>query len=462
MHRQCIIVLLIFILFLTACSNDSDTSQRNIIIDDAQILTDKGDLLDSYRDYNGQLLKDYQIDLRVITTESEEMINAFANRAFTMFEQEESTQSGRAILLVINTRQDMARLEISMALEPIYTDAFTSFIEGQHMVHFFRDNRLAEGIFATTERMYTRAQEASEGKEFMADMPNRSLGGGAKAKADIGKKELNVKSRQTVAASSDDTPERVLQKYIQSRRDHNDNPDLDIYTDETKAFFNNWTVTPVQMDNEVRFFSKCSEPETLISESHDFAVILFPLSQRKCSPYFLKKEASSWKLDFATMSKLIRFNHKMEWHLILEWKENLKKQEHAYLTQQGLVPDHVRSLLAPYLFAFVDFIYDANGYAFDTWGKAVFGVRFQEYYDDKKQYEGTFISGLHSRGAGLKSGLRKWDQILELAGKTIKKGDLDFISQSMRGKKSGEKLQIKIARWVDEDRITEEIVMTAP
>ena len=55
-----------------------------------------------------------------------------------------------------------------MALEPIYTDAFTFSIEHQHMLHFFRDNRnrIAEGVFATTERMYTRAREAAAGKEF--------------------------------------------------------------------------------------------------------------------------------------------------------------------------------------------------------------------------------------------------------------------------------------------------------
>ncbi len=461
MQRQSIAILFVFILFMSACSNDNDSSQRKIIIDNAHVLTDKGALMESYREYNEQLLKDYQLDFRVITTESEEMINVFANRAFTMFEQEKSTQSGRALLLVINTRQDLARLEVSMALEPIYTDAFTSFIERQHMVHFFRDNRLAEGIFATTERMYTRAQEAAQGKEFMANMPSQSLGGGAKINADIGKKELNIKSKQTITASPADTPDRVLQKYIQSRRDHNDNPNLDIFTDETKTFFRNWTVTPVQMDNEVRFFSKCSDPQTLFSDDRNFAVILYPLTQSKCSPYFFKKEQESWKLDFATMTKLIRFNHQMEWHLILEWKDNMKKQEHARLTQTGLLPAKVKSLLDPYLFAFVDYIYDVNGYAFDTWGKSVFHISFNEYFDEGR-YQGTFIQGLHSRGAGIKSGLRKWDQILEVEGKTIGKGDLDFISQTMLGKKSGEELTIRVARRSDDDIISKEIVMVAP
>jgi len=146
----------------------------------------------AYKEYNDQLLKDYRIDLRVITTNSNDDINTFANKAFGVFKKEKTTQSGRALLLVINAKHNLVRLEVSMALEPIYTDAFVSFIERQHMVRFFRDNRLDEGIFATTETMYSRARKAAEGKEFMTDMPSESIGGGAKRSADIGEKKLNV------------------------------------------------------------------------------------------------------------------------------------------------------------------------------------------------------------------------------------------------------------------------------
>jgi uncharacterized protein len=446
---------------MAGCSTGNDISQRKIIIDDAHILTGHNELMASYREYNEQLLKDYQLDFRVITTESDQDINAFANNAFRMFEQENETKTGRALLLVINTRQDLARLEVSMALEPVYTDAFTFFIEHRHMVHFFRDNRIAEGIFATTERMYTRAREAAAGEEFMADMPSQSLGGGAKVTADIGRKELNIQSKQNISVSSADTPEDVLQKYIQSRRDHNNNPDLNIFTTATIAFFRDWTVTPVQMANEVRFFTQCYDPQTLFSDDQDFAIILYPIQQRKCSPYFFKKEAGYWKLDFASMNKIIRFNHEMKWHLILEWHENMGKQKYAKLTQKDLLPSGVKTLLAPYLFAFADYTYDTNGYPYDYWQGSVFHISFNEY-SNNGSYEGTFINDLHSRGAGIKSGLRKWDQIIEVAGKPITKGDLDFISQSMRETKSGENLTIRITRKNNDTVITKEIVLVAP
>ncbi len=366
MQRNLTGLLIVLTLLMTGCISNTDNRPRKIIIDDARILTEDNALMNSYREYNEQLFKDYQVDFRVITTESDEEINGFANRAFTLFEQEKNTATGRALLLVINTRLDLARLEVSMALEPVYTDAFIAFIEHRHMVHFFRDNRMAEGIFATTERMYSRAREAAAGKEFMADMPTQSLGGGAKITADIGRQELNQQSKENVFASPDESPGDVLEKYIQSRRDHNNNPNLDIFSSATRTFFQKWTVTPIQMDNEVRFFSRCYEPQTLFSNAQDFAVILYPIAQRKCSPYFFKKEEGSWKLDFANMNKIIRFNHEMKWHLILKWHKNMGKQKYAQLTQEGLLPSEVKTLLTPYLFAFSKYTYDTNGYAYDT------------------------------------------------------------------------------------------------
>ena len=461
MHHNLIKILFLSTLLMAGCSGSNDTGERKIIIDDAHILAGRNELMESYREYNEQLFKDYQVDFRIITTESDEEINGFANKAFTLFEQENDTAAGRALLLVINTRQDLARLEVSMALEPVYTDAFVSFIERRHMVLFFRDKRMAEGIFATTESMYSRAREAAAGNEFMADMPSRSMGGGAKVTADIGRKELNSQSKQNISASPDESPGDVLEKYIQSRRNHNNNPDLDIFTSETNDFFQNWTVTSVQMDNEVRFFSQCHDPQTLFSDDQNFAVILYPITQRKCSPYFFKRERDSWRLDFASMNKIVRFNHEMKWHLILKWQENMGEQKYAKLTQRDLLPAEVKTLLTPYLFAFVDYTYDTNGFAYDYWQGSVFFISFNEYSTDGR-YGGTFINDLHSRGTGIKSGLKKWDQIIAVGGKTIQQGDLDFISQSMREKKSGESLTIKVARKSNGTLITKEIILTAP
>ena len=57
---------------------------------------------------------------------------------------------------------------------------------------------------------------------------------------------------------------------------------------------------------------------------------------------------------------------------------------------------------------------------------------------------------------------RRDHKIIEVEGKTIEKGDLDVISQTMREKKSGDKLRIKVTRKSNNTLITKEIILTAP
>ena len=116
MLRRPVAILLLFVLLLAGCSSQPE-SRRQIIIDDAHILTGNADLLASYEKYNQQLRNDFQIDFRVVTTTSDEDIDLFANRAFGVFTGETAGgKAGRALLLVINAKQDLARLEVSMAL----------------------------------------------------------------------------------------------------------------------------------------------------------------------------------------------------------------------------------------------------------------------------------------------------------------------------------------------------------
>ena len=59
--------------------------------------------------------------------------------------------------------------------------------------------------------------------------------------------------------------------------------------------------------------------------------------------------------------------------------------------------------------------------------------------------------------------LKIWDQIIEVEGEIIQQGNLDFISETMRAKKSGEKLTSRVTRKDDDgNSITKEIILVAP
>jgi len=323
-----------------------------IIIDDAYVLYDNEKLMKQYREFNDYLLKTYDIDFRVITVSNEEDIDLYANKSFSKLQKKSRSMSGKALLLVINTLQDKVRLEVSQALEPVYTDAFVSYIERKGFVPYFRDYKIADGVYMATELVKDRAVEASEGKEWMPPMESKSIGGGAKTKSYIGIADPNAKKGDNVVAMNTDDPKTVLQKYIKALKAHNKNPNLDIYTDATKAFFAKWTVTDINQDHEVENISKCLNLHETLYDMYDTHAVLAvrPYDKhRTCSPYFFKKEQGKWKLDIATMAQTLRFNQPMQWHFDMQKR----------LQGEGIY----------YAYAFDGYTFDDNGYPFPPKGK---------------------------------------------------------------------------------------------
>ena len=334
MWRATILSALLLLTMTTGCGDNTpkeDTpigaamSEKKILIDDAAILGDDPKFVKAFHDYNEALLKDFDIDFRVVTTISEKDIDRFANGKFAELQKESRSRSGKALLLVINPVQDRVRLEVSQALEPVYTDALVSYVERKGMVPYFRDDKVADGAFMMMELIRDRAYEAREGKEFIPPMESRSIGGGAKTEAKIGQKDPDAKKGAQVEAREGEDPKGVMQRYIQALKSHNTNPRLDIYTDATKRFFEKWTVTEINQDHEVHNLAPCLDRQEILYDSDRTHAVLAvrPYDKyRKCSPYFFKKEDGRWKLDIASMAQMLRFNKDMLWHF--DTKKRLK------------------------------------------------------------------------------------------------------------------------------------------
>ncbi len=329
------ILLSVLILFFVGCDSKNEATEKqnsieNIIIDNAYVVSNNDKIMEQYRDFNQHLLDDFDIDFRTITISDDNDIDLFANREFKRLQKESRSHSGKAILMVINTLQDKVRLEVSMALEPVYTDAFISYIERKGFVPYFRNNTIADAIYMAAELISDRAYDATEGKEFMPPMQSKSIGAGAKTQARIGQNNLHEKRGNNVASSSSDTPMDVLKKYLASLKAHNTNPNLDIYTDATKAFFSQHTVTEANQNNEIRFLTPCMDSKKVKYAGDGVHAVLMndPINQRKCTPHFFKKEQGEWKLDIAAMAQVLRFNAPMDWHF--DKKERLKGEAKFY------------------------------------------------------------------------------------------------------------------------------------
>lgn len=317
--------------------------RRDMVFDEAGLMApEQADYVAQYHKF---LLDDYDIDYRVVTlggvrksyTESD--INYVTHQQFKELEAGSKSKTGRALLLVIDVTGNLVRMETSAALEGVYTDAFVAYIQQNQMVHFFRTNRVADGILATTEMIYTRAQEAAEGLEFdPRQLKAFSTGGGAKTGALLGAGPAEKSTTPLgVVDVSGATPKDIVKAYLDAMAQRNSNPGLPIYTQATRQMLAGWTVTPAQMDNIVRAYQKCSPPQEFIDGQYGLSVLRYPAAERQCNPWFLTLENGEWKLDLTMMQTAIRFNHRNEWHFSNGWP-------------------------GPYAFAFQDWRFDSHGF----------------------------------------------------------------------------------------------------
>jgi len=113
-----------------------------------------------------------------------------------------------------------------------------------------------------------------------------------------------------------ETPKETLSLYLGAMREHNTNPDLPIYTEQSKQMLKAWKVTPSQMDNMVRSYSSCTPDEAKFDSSYLYAVIRYPINQKQCSPWFFQKVGDVWKLDLTMMQKAVLFDNKNRWHFV--------------------------------------------------------------------------------------------------------------------------------------------------
>jgi uncharacterized protein len=283
------------------------------------------------------------MDVELFTVVLEKQSGDINTRAAEIFERISlgaKTKGARGVLFLVDPAGRQVRMEIGYDLEGVFTDAFTGYVERDQMTPFFQSGRVGAGIEATTELLVARGLQA---RAFSADRDvavgetaHLSGGGGARMGVEIGggisARENNDPGRLFSAQS---TPLGTLQSYREVVRNHIKDPHLEIYTPASRAFFANWLVTDAQQDNEGWKLDRIL-PQAIIVENGSRAVIRFPVADRHASPYFFQKNDSGWMLDFSAMNRVIRFNHKNQWHFVDR--------------------DH------PYMFGFREWRFDQNGF----------------------------------------------------------------------------------------------------
>lgn len=288
---------------------------------DTAFITDNADIfsqddINNVSSYHSMMLDKYDIDYRVLTTKKKVDIDIYAHKTFTAESIGSRSKTLRGLLLVIDVAGDEVRLEVSGNLESVFTDAFVGYIEKRQMIQFFRLGRVGDGIFATSELLRIRAEEAKQGEDFDPTRLKGSIGGGARTKARInaGRDNTFAEGQPDVAAA--DTPEETLNRLFSSSQYRNGRNDLDIFTPETREYMAGMVRTPAQMDNTAKRYKKCEVDRVVYSEDGQRAVLLHDLTNRSCDPFtFDKGLDNKWRLNLKAIGTGLGHTYGNVWYL---------------------------------------------------------------------------------------------------------------------------------------------------
>jgi len=322
-------LFLFFITISTGCTGNNDSSLGIEFVSDQTALLSEAEK-NHIAQLGSALLRDMDIHIMaVVLKESPDDIDNKAVKLFQEYGVGRTTNGAKGVLFLIDPLGKQVRIEIGYDLEPIFTDSFTGYIERRQMTPFFQANKVGPGIEATVELLvgkalgkietlnYTKPESKQQAGRFL------SGGGGSRLDVEIGsgnieKKASSLANKYQGQPSVHDT----LDKYIEVLQLHIKDPNLGMYTPETRKFFSDWVVTNAQQDNELQVINSAMSTAKIFTKDN-LAVISFSYDLRQASPFFFEKGNHGWMLDFASMSKLIGFNHKNQWHL--------RRRNHKYM-----------------------------------------------------------------------------------------------------------------------------------
>ncbi len=324
------LIYLLLVLFFAGCGSSKDG------------LEDRAGLLDREQQQrilsmHQALLRDLDIDFSLLISDKPlDNINTATADLFADLQVGSKSRSHSGVLLVVDPFHQQVRTEISYCLEPVFPDSFVGYIQRRQMVPFFADNNLGQGIEATIELFVARARKAAEGLPFdpETEIGPGFLSGGGGALTGYGRDRVQPVAGDKSQVPAQASPAAALAAYRELLAAHNRRSDLEIYSPDSRAFFSRRTLTDGQLDQALESL-RAGEPEKIIIQEPR-AVIRYPAPQRQQSPFFLIHGKEGWMFDFMTMNRVIRMNHRNQWHF--------------------------NTLDHPYMFAFADLRFDSNGF----------------------------------------------------------------------------------------------------
>lgn len=289
-------------------------SEDKLIYDYAGILSDAQEYTQRYL---LTINKQFQIEALVVSVPSldgQYTIQSLATEIFESWRIGEN-YNGRGILLLLANEEKQVKLEVSMELEDVFTDAFTGYAEDMQLRPYFTSGQIGVGLIAVMEEIEIRAQLKDQGGytvKKIVQLDTQFLSQGAGAVSNLKEYSQSEVSKGNWSYPAGATPEDAWRVLVQTYRDKVRDPNLGVYTEIGKLAFEDYqNLTDSYYEGE---YKKYRNKEYQILRDKDYAVVYFGNNDGwENAPFLLSRTEEGWKFDLSHQRKYVRMGQNPKW-----------------------------------------------------------------------------------------------------------------------------------------------------
>jgi tetratricopeptide (TPR) repeat protein len=225
---------------------------------------------------------------------------------------------GRGLLLLLVDETKQVRLEVGYALEDVFTDAFSGYVEDLQLGPYYRAGDVGTGLIAVMEMLEERAQIKRQGEytpDLIAQADAELLAGGAGARRDLTDySQAAPAGASTPAGRRARSPEEAWQIMLRKWAGEGADIDVDVYTEMTRVAMGDANRPDPRT---LRWLDHWRNADYQVLRRGDHAVIWFgAVDGWENSPFLFCETGDGWRFDIVWQRRLVVMAENPKWQVM--------------------------------------------------------------------------------------------------------------------------------------------------
>lgn len=226
---------------------------------------------------------------------------------------------GRGLLLLLVDDIKSVKLEVGYALEDVFTDSFSGYVEDLQLGPYYRAGDVGTGLIAVMEMLEQRAQMKNQGDfspELIARADAQLLAGGAGAKRELASyAAAGSVSPKTTSGRGARSPEEAWETMLTKWAGKGNDIHVDIYTKMTRLAMGD----PNQADpRTLQWLEHWRDSDYQVLRDENHAVIWFgAIDGWENAPFLFCNTGKGWKFDIVHQRRLVVMAESPKWQVAL-------------------------------------------------------------------------------------------------------------------------------------------------